>query len=162
VNIKMTWSEIEMACIMGIKRKIHKMYKGSKHRWNLAFGPEEWGYEVMGAIGEAAFAKAHGVWWSGTPGQLETEGDVGGHEVRTTHHKNGCLVMHDSDIKEKPDKQFYLVIVDRDEFPSIRIVGWVYGKEAGRQEYWNEKGGHKRPAYWVPQGDLRPPNGGGE
>jgi hypothetical protein len=55
--------------------------------------------------------------------------------------------LHDRDN----DEAVFVLVVG--SYPSMKIVGWIYGEEGQKKEYWWE--GTGRPAYFVPQENLR-------
>jgi hypothetical protein len=113
------------------------------------------GIDIQGAEAELAVAKALKLPWDGSFLELdkwfdwrEHGHDVSGLEVRSTKHKNGCLILHP---KDKDEAIFILVLAyDR---PNFTLVGWNYGREGKLKEYWRDVG-YGRPCYYLPQDDL--------
>jgi len=75
--------------------------------------------------------------------------DIGGKEVKSTEHRKGCLLVQKQFDAEPP----YLLVLTH-EAPVYHIVGWAYGHEVKKPEYWRED--VKRPCYMMPQDRLRP------
>jgi len=113
---------------------------------------------VQGAKTESAVAKGLGVRWDGEVFSLEeflrnrqSYFDVGGEvEVRSTKYSNGRLIIKKHD---KDDAPFVLVIVRGNN--TYDLMGWCYGREGKRQEWWLEMG-YGLPQYYVPQSELKP------
>jgi len=104
--------------------------------------------DVQGAAAEYAVHLALKVPWRPLKKTLHDDHrDVSGVEVRSTLKRHGCLIVHDRDSDSAP---FILVT---GEMPSLRIVGWLYGRECKRPEFWRTD--VRTPAYFVPQGELR-------
>ena len=77
--------------------------------------------------------------------------DVGdGLQVRSTDYRSGHLLVHPSDNDQDV---FILVVVSG---RNLEIKGWMTGGEAKDEKYWGDKFRNGRPAYWVPQRDLKP------
>ena len=101
---------------------------------------------IIGMLGEAALAKALGLWWMG---DSEIHGpDVAQWHVRAVTRPTSRLIVHDND----PDEAAY-VLVDISRLPVCVIVGWIYGKDAKQPEHWQNPGTN-RPAYFVPRHAL--------
>jgi len=115
------------------------------------------GIDIQGAEAELAVAKGLKLPWDGAFLNLDkwfdwrTEGhDVSGLEVRSTHHKNGSLILHPKDKDEAP---FILVITD--EKPTYKLVGWNFGRAGKVQSNWRDVG-YGRPCYYLKQNELKP------
>lgn len=110
------------------------------------------GEEVTGAAGEIAVGK-----WAGTffvpsvntyhrvPDCLQ---DV---EVRSTQYASGHLIVRKNDKVDQTSRRFVLAIVRGDV---IRLAGWIYGREAMKDEYLANPNGW-REEWFVPQEKLR-------
>jgi hypothetical protein len=113
------------------------------------------GIDIQGAQAELAVSIALGLEWDGDFKELSKwhswriDGhDVSGLEVRSTHHKNGSLILHP---KDKDNSKFILVIV---ESPKFKLVGWNFGREGKIKKYWRDVG-YGRPCYMLPQCNLK-------
>lgn len=105
---------------------------------------------IQGCRGECAVAKALNVYWTGAGVDYAHEEDVGRLQVRTTHHRNGCL-LHRPNEGHLEDP-WALVIGEADTY---HLAGWLYGHECRREEWLRAPAG--RPAaYFVPQAALTP------
>jgi hypothetical protein len=101
--------------------------------------------DIVGLLGELAVAK-HLNLESSTKflyGQQEfskikhTICDVGSLEVRASHYKTGCLIIHPKDLKNKYNTPFVFVSVDLTRNRAC-IVGWLTPKEAEAVGEWRE------------------------
>jgi len=105
-----------------------------------------------GTITEFAFARYYGLPFVETYLPDRTSGDVAGRQVRSTGHRTGCLLMHDTD---EDHFAYHLVVWQRD-CSLFRVAGWVFGAEGKRL-------GHRcepqpgRPCILVTQDQLRMP-----
>lgn len=95
-----------------------------------------------------AYAKAAGVYWSGSVDTFKAP-DVETVQVRTRSGdgpRTDLIVRRSDD----PDDVFVLVI---GKIPNYRIVGWMRGHEAWRDEYIASHGS-RAPAWFVPPDKL--------
>ena len=113
------------------------------------------GIDIQGARAELAVAKGLKLPWDGDFRDLdnwfewrESGHDVSGLEVRSTKHKNGCLILHPKDKDEAP---FVLVLAYDD--PVFVLVGWNFGYTGKKDKYWRDVG-YGRPCYYLPQNEL--------
>jgi hypothetical protein len=74
-------------------------------------------------------------------------------EVRATEYWfGGCLLVHPGDPDDRP---FVLVVGGDGPYPRVfDVMGWCYGREAKRSEWWRTE--YRHAAYFVPQTKLRP------
>lgn len=108
--------------------------------------------EVTGSVGEIAVAKSIGQFHIGSVNTFHRVPDCFGNaEVRATRRENGCLIVRDNDAD---DRLFVLVVGDP---PVVRIVGFLRGADAKRDEWLRNPHGH-RAAWFVPQAALHPIN----
>lgn len=117
------------------------------------------GMDVDGAYGEIAVAIASGEPWTNAALSIEkwllsrdNLPDVGNKEVKTTRRANGCLLIQKHSTSRAP---YVLALLD--EFPVVKIVGWMPGEEVKQEKYWRTN--VPRPCYMAPQCDLRPIEG---
>ncbi len=153
MKVKLTYSEMYVGAMVGILRQIRDLQSGkiggSGGRNKPADAPDWWQVHIEGALKEQALAQYTGCNWTAVGDQYGN--DVGPHEVRSTDLDHGCLLLHDSDADDTP---YWLVVGQHGEY---RIVGWIWGRDGKRDEYWQDKSGQNRPAYFVPQAALHPP-----
>ena len=138
---EMDWMEIFSAAMVGVMRQIKHRSRGDKHKWNapLAGG---WDRDIESACAEKFAAKQLGLhWFDGTDGKT----DVGPHQVRHTPLPDGRLMLHPED---KDDEAFILVI---GRVPAFDLIGWCFGHEGKRQDYWEDPTHDDRAAFFVPR-----------
>jgi hypothetical protein len=149
MSVTLTWDEVETVAIVGVRRSIAARSKG----WRQRFEPgrpktSQWEWDIGGALGEYAVAKALGLPWDERIG-LPGPGDVGHLEVRTTRWRNGRLILHPED----QDKALFLLVVG--EPPTFRLVGWIWARDGKRDDYWEEGKSGQADAFFVPQQEGR-------
>jgi len=93
------------------------------------------------AMADAAFAKSRGWWWNG-------EAPREGVTVRYREREGQELYAMESD-----DDDACLILVSG-ECPNYKIAGWIYAKDARREEWKRVSGG--RTLWFVPPGELKP------
>jgi hypothetical protein len=120
--------------------------------------PDRYGFEgnglrihQQGCLAELAVARWLGSEWVDFATDFKRlRSDVGGLQVRSTEVSYGRMLLHPGD----PDDQAFILARTHRE-PTIYLVGWMFGKEAKRDEWWGElKPG--RPCYIVNNGALLP------
>lgn len=144
LHIRLTPAEYVHAAHAGFMRQASNTCRGRAD----AYGYSGIGYDIhiQGAIAEFVVAKAMRLFWTG----LSAIGasDVAGLQVRSSINHNYRLIVHPAD----PDTAPFVFITGSGLEYVIR--GWLYGADAKQEQYWEEtvKG---RPAYFVPQSELR-------
>jgi hypothetical protein len=144
---KMTLSSCEMlrAAVVGVTRQVEGMKLGRIEPYGAPTHP--WEGHIFGACGELAVAKHLNLYWEGLAENPEDLiGDVWKVQVYTTTWPNGRLLIHKGDEDEA---RHYLVIA---EPPVFSIIGWIRGRDAKREEFWDEN--LPRPTFAVPQNAL--------
>lgn len=147
MKVKLTLAEMMLAAQVGVMRQVNNKKHGRSHRYG-ATDSNAWQIAIEGALGEAALAKALGVYWSGNIGRLSAA-DVGGIEIRTTPYRQGCLILHPGDQDEAA---FFLAVGCQGDY---EIKGWIRGAEGKQDRFWKDPTGAGRWAFFVPQGELR-------
>lgn len=147
--IKLTALEMALTEFVGQQRYRDGMKaKADEHKYG--FDGDPLAVCIEGARGECVVAKALNVYWSGAGCDYANESDVGRLQVRVTKHRTGRLIHRPNEGHlEDP---WCLVIGDGDTY---HLAGWLYGHEC-RQERWLSAPAGRPPAYFVPQGSLRP------
>lgn len=145
-EVALTLPELLLGASAGAMRQVENIKLGRK----AAFGAghdNDWQLNIEGVLGEMALAKYLNRYWSGK-GTFRAP-DVDQVDVRTTAHPKGHLLIH----KEDPDdRRFYLL---RGACGSYEVCGWILGRDAKQDRFWGDKFKTGRPAYWVPQTELR-------
>jgi hypothetical protein len=104
--------------------------------------------DIEGSAAELAVSKTLNLRWNIGVGRYHLP-DVGETiHVRHTPYKTGHLIIRPGDPEEHP----YILVTG--QTPVFNIMGWVYGEEGMKDEYWRDDDSGE-PAWWVPQGVLR-------
>jgi hypothetical protein len=146
-TIQLTWYEIMMAALAGTMRHVENLKKNRKPAYGAGH-ERDWQIDIEGCLGECALAKYLGLYWSGK-GTFRGS-DVGKFEVRTAAKQHYKLILHPTD---DDDKIFWLACGLNGNYT---IKGWILAKDGKKEEYWGDNAGNNRPAYWVPQSELKP------
>lgn len=149
IQVSLSPQEMYLASIVGVRRRLTS--RTERNGADRATTAESWYYNVVGAQGEMAAAKALGLYWAATINAEKGEADIGPDwQVRT-------LAGHDYDLivrkDDRSDQKFVLVT---GEGPDFRVHGWMLGEDAKRDEWFKDRGGRGKPCWWVPQADLNP------
>lgn len=135
-----------MVTQVGLMRKLVGRKRGLAHAHNYQ-GDDRWSMDIESAASEAAVAKALNLYWS--PGGVRATADVGDLvQVRWSSRPNARLILHNEDTDLQP---FVLVT---GTVPNFAVVGWILGSEGKQEKYWSDPG-TGRPAYFVPQDELK-------
>jgi hypothetical protein len=112
---------------------------------------EQWFYNIVGACGELAVAKALCRYWPAAINQKKHEPDVHPDiQVR-------CLALPHYDlIVRQDDPEDFRYVLCLGEPPTFEIPGWIDGASAKRPEWLFDRGDRQRPCFWVPQSALHP------
>lgn len=112
--------------------------------------------DIQGCLGEMVVSKYLGLPWDG---KLKTNEewlewrnvghDVSGLEVRFTKHEKGRLIVHPKD----KDRSIFVLVV-QSYAGAFDIVGWCFGFEAKKTEYWEDVG-RGRPCFYMPRHKMR-------
>ena len=147
--VRLTGDEYLIALHAGCVRRANAYEKGRTHRYKAdpRFNEQ---MDMSGAVGEACVAKFLNVFWMGGDlGSRDVGLAAGGCEVRTKGDRNHRLILHPADHDDVP----YVSVCVKDG--AALICGWLFGKEGKQEKYWSEPV-PGRPAYFVPNSDLRP------
>jgi len=148
IQVKLTLSELLIGANVGIMRHTQNLKHG-RQPTHGAGRDNAWQKHISGALGEMAVANALDRYWSGALGDLRAA-DIGDRvEVRTTPYGNGKLILHKTD----PDDHWFFLVTGRDGVYIVR--GFLQAAAGKKDKYWLDPG-TGRPAYFVPQADLRP------
>lgn len=139
--------ELQLAAQVGIQRHIEAVVAGLEDKYGAKKGG--WNLHIEGAAGELALAKLLNVYWNGSVNTFSSGGDVGQLQVRTRSKHDYELLIR---AKDRDDDAFILVT---GASPDFVVRGWLFGKEAKRDE-WRQTHGGRDPAWFVPHSGLRP------
>lgn len=147
IAISLTWHEVLLAASVGTMRQVQNLKNDRKDKYG-ADPDNAWTPHIEGACGELAVAKYLGVFWNGALGNLGAD-DVGNFQVRRRTRMDWDLLIQPDD----DDNDAFIAIVGK--LPKLYICGWMMARDAKRQEWWADKSGKNRPAFFVPQSALR-------
>ena len=106
--------------------------------------------DIQGVCGELAVAKAINRYWQPSVNTFHGVPDIAPDiEVRCTDKPDNCLVVRDND----PDDRWYFLVIGVP--PKFDVKGYIRGSDAKEDQWKRNPGGH-RPAWFVPQSQLRP------
>jgi hypothetical protein len=156
-DVELSWGEWRRAAYEGVDRFVRAFARkrASAHGSDDGDLRAALWKNMLGALGEAAAAKALDRYWGCGDTRLDYGGDVGPYHVRTRALLSYDLTVYPSD----PDDAAIFLIVPL-AAPRFRVQGWLYGREAKQERYWQAPNG--RWAYFVPVADLRALNGAPE
>jgi len=149
-TIVLRYDEMLMAAQAGVLRTIENLKKGRRDRRG-ADPHNGWTLSIEGAMAEYAVAKAFDRHWQGK-GNLGDADVSRVIEVRRCIYPYGDLRLHPEDHRDRP---YVLVTGERGAYT---IRGWIRGGDGMKERYWGSPYAENRPAYWVPQTDLNPPD----
>lgn len=106
--------------------------------------------EFVGACGEIAVGKAANKFFVPSVNTYHRVPDcLSDCEVRSTDREDGALIVRDNDSDER---KFILAVAVGE---TVRLVGWLTGRDAKKQEWVKNPHGW-RQSWFVPQSALRP------
>lgn len=146
MQVNLEWFEVSRAALVGVSRNVEALRKGLQN--SRPTKDKDWDIHILGALGECAFAKATGRYWSGSVNTFKAGGDIGDIiQIRTRSKHHYDLIVRDDD---KDDDLFVLVTGGPHEFV---VHGWMRAKDAKREEY-RQNYGNYGDAYFVPKTRL--------
>lgn len=146
----LTWPEMYLASHAALMRRLGNMRRAIKAKYGAPEDEGAWEPDFFACQGEMAVAKCLNLFWSGSVGDFGAV-DVGGLvQVRTRRKKWHQLILHKEDSDNEP-----FVLVCAHESPKFMLCGWIFGKDGKLDKFWSDPAGG-RPAYFVPQEQLRP------
>lgn len=140
------WYEAAMASDVGRMRHLASIKAGRPDAYG--YDGLGWSEHIEGACGEMAVAKCLGVYWDGSVNSFKSN-DLPGIQIKTRSREDYELIVRPGD---SPEAAYVLVT---GKCPNYSVRGWIYGKDAMREEWLRDHGG--RPAaYFVPHSSLQP------
>lgn len=147
-------SEFEVAATVGVRRQAEALRRNLPDKSGLkgasVRGKGRLDLHLMGACGEAAFAKAFDRFWGGSNLTFRSSPDVAGLEVRTRSRHDYELIVRGNDAD---DKAYVLVTCEDDQLLAFWIRGWKLGRDAKREE-WRKAHGGRDAEFFVPHVHL--------
>jgi len=152
VIVTLDGSELQLAAQVGVLRHVRAVLAGRRPAYDFEDEDSRWDVDCRGAVGEYVTAKAKGWHWLMTTAPEPGEGDLGRVQVRTTTHRDGCLILRPRDVVA--DVPFVLV---RELDPlHYDVVGWIMAHDGKAVGAWGAKGKNRPPCWWVEGEDLKP------
>lgn len=146
--VALSLTEMRLAADAGVSRRLSGIQKGLRSAAGYS-NETAWDVDILGAMGEMAFAKAHGIYWVPTIDVFKVP-DVGNVYVRTTRNSKGRLIVRAAD----PEGLYALVIAKE---PRFRIAGTYWASEARADKtFLAQLDPSRPPAFAVPQERLIP------
>lgn len=150
VSIKLSKSEMLQGALWGCMRNIENRMKGLQDKYGANSERNGWQISIVGSLGEIAVCKYFGIYYNAEMNNFKAK-DVGGkYQVRTSPYDNSYLCLH----KEDADDDIFIAVIGYAD--TFRLIGYIRAIEGKRSKYWCDKWNTGRPAYWVPQEDLKP------
>jgi hypothetical protein len=150
--VRLNKVEFYNAAHIGLIRQLQNINKGRKDSYG-AETMDGWGIHIEGACGELVVAKVLNIFYNGNIGDLsacDVNNEERNIEVRTRSNHRYDLILHP---KDKDENVFILVT---GKAPLYKIRGWILAKEGKKKKYWSDPSGKNRPAFFIPQKDLKP------
>jgi hypothetical protein len=151
--VRLEQYELNMAMFVGGERQQSARKKKSSNIYanRQENADEALTKHIMGACAEMAVAKLLNRYWSASVDTYTRGADVGKViQVRWRSKDHYRLIVRPHDKEE----HFYFLV--RGRAPEFNVVGFIRGKDAKRQEWYEEHGGYAG-AYFVPDKALREP-----
>lgn len=139
--IKLSWAEVIQSALSGVMRRVSSR-KNHLHD-NSKKGTSGWNNDIVGNLGETAFAKYANLYNSFSINSFKLP-DIGHVQVRSTTCPNGHLIIAQNDNENDP----YVLMIG--EYEEWEIKGWITGKQAKHPQFWNKQNSN----YWVPIDQL--------
>ena len=150
-TVLLAWPEIRAAMDIALHRHVYDSAK----KLRAKRGATEDFYDGLtlslpGCLAEIAVAKFLNMYWTGVAGIGVP--DVGGFiEVRSIRKDYYGLRFHPEDKDDLPS-----VLANVKNPEAIEILGWAYGRDAKKDEFWKDPSGKNRPFFLYPQNKLKP------
>lgn len=146
IKVMLTPSEIMSGAIVGVMRQVQNINKGRVPAHGSG-NENDWQLHIEGALGEMAVAKALGIYWSGSLGNL-SHPDVGLLQVRTRSKHGWSLILH----KEDNDDDIFVLAAGVNG--SYTLDGWIYARDGKVEKNWKDLSKKNRWAYFVDKKEL--------
>jgi len=151
-RVQLTPSEILQCAIWGSMRNIESgRMAADKH--GASSDRDGWQLNIMAVMAEAAWAKHRNIYYNASMNDYRAK-DVGNYyQIRSSsivYKSNACLRLHESDDDDLP---YILALVGMRD---VVFVGWMYGFCGKQPQFWRDRWGVGRPAFFIEQSDLLP------
>lgn len=158
VTVVLSPERLVFAATVGVQRSVQNIIEGRNNRYGCD-NDVCWQRSVTGAIGECAVAQHQRVSWDGAIGNYAAK-DAGLYQVRCSEYPMAKLCVHptqDERGKKGDADEDVFILALAHALPRVFLVGWLFGHEAKRPEWWGEvKPGFGRKAFFAPHEALHP------
>lgn len=137
--------------MVGLDRRLSSIERGYRERngSDKDGRAKQWYKNLLGAMGELAFAKGSGLSWSRSVNAPKGDPDVlPNWQVRTRSEDWHDLIVRGDD----DDDALFALMIGQE--PVFIFGGWIRAKDAKLKGTLEDKGERNSPAYWVSQKDL--------
>lgn len=154
ISVELDRQEYGLAARAGLDRQTENTVARRRDAYQFSGNGSK--IHVIGAVGEFVAAKGLRLPWNGK-GTFRGA-DVGSYQIRSSEYEFGRLALHPQDgddlifISVRPVP--FPFPLDR-ESVAVDLVGWLYGREGKRREWWKDITGRGRPAFFVSDLALR-------
>ena len=156
MRVTLSPDEVLQASVTGVMRYTQNMRLGRSDAYGADRSREHgmW-ISILGAMGEAATAKALNRWHFGLG--VFRGADVAGVQVRTTRMSPASLILHKRDKEENASVPYISVIYcGKDNgVENFELQGWGTPEELVSDEFWSDPTGQNRPAFFIPASKLK-------
>lgn len=160
IEVQLDWRYVMSAALVAAIRQVTSLQRGSNP--NNGGEPEDpddtelsWFKNAMGSCAETAASLGlgrHGrqLWNDGKTPDLS--GDI---QVRWASNPNWGMPIRKGD---DPDQRYLMVsgTLGRIKTPVFLLHGWIYGRDAMRDDWWRSGMTDRKPAWWVETCFLNP------
>lgn len=150
MRVSLTYPQVMTGSMVGLMRELKARQRNSRPTGGARSDKAEgWTANIEGALAEMAVAQALGLNWSCSVDTFKSEPDVGKYEVRMRTQHQWELIVRPDDYEDR----IYIHVTG--VAPDFWIRGWMYGREAKRDE-WLQSHGGREPAWFAPNKALHP------
>lgn len=127
IQIKLEPHEAYQAAAIGVSRHVESLRNGNKcGKFSKRSGFD---IHISGAMGELAFCKAMGIYWSGSVNTFKDADVARSIQIRTS--SNDALIVRPKDSKS----EVYVLVKQVAEIEFF-VIGWMTGKQAMVSDWW--------------------------
>jgi hypothetical protein len=131
----LTPDEMDLSALVARERFLRCRANGQRHKYGRKDEDHNVRKEIESVGSEIFAARKLGRTWVDSL-KPDPKGDIGDWlQVRHTPRRYGRLLVHTPEQGDDPTHIFFLVV---GTFPRYRLVGWLKGSEAQKQQYWKE------------------------
>lgn len=149
-RVILTDAEMEIAILVGRRRYLSSLARGSKHLNGKALYENDWDMAIEGAAGELAFCKARGIYFEASVDTFHAPDAEGIWQIRTTRRLGRGLIMRKGD----PPADLYVLV--EGQCPRYTIRGWIRGSDGMVPANWTAPDPKRAPCWVVPVAALVP------